>query len=286
MKEKNFYLQGSDAGKECFTGSKAVNFEWNIIYDCNYRCPHCIFEGKWDEYKKRTVFLSPDEWMNHWRRIHSLYGRASFLITGGEPFLYPGFIDVIENLSEIHYPINISSNSSGDMREFAARIDPAKVSVAFSFQPLSNKLEDVIEKQAFLASKGFIMGTVNLCVYPPYLKQLENYVSAAHKSGVLLKIIPFCGEYQGSRYPESYSAEEKAILGIDEKWENNVKRKGKLCTAGQRSALIFPDGKVARCGRVGERLLLGNIFSENFRLFDSPMECDVDLCPCIEGDLA
>ena len=167
MNEKKFYLQGTDPDKERFKGSKAVNFEWNIIYDCNYRCPHCIFDGKWEEYRKRTIFLTPDEWMVHWQRIHSLYGRVSLLITGGEPFLYPRFIELIEKLSNIHYPINISSNSSGNLEEFAARIDPNKVSVTFSFQPMSNKLEEVIGRQKFLASRGFSVSTINLCVYPP-----------------------------------------------------------------------------------------------------------------------
>jgi len=89
-KDARFYLQGTDTSKEGFSNGTPVGFEWNIIYSCNFRCPHCIFEGKWDEYGKRTVYLSVSEWVKHWERIYDRHGRASIIITGGEPFLYPG----------------------------------------------------------------------------------------------------------------------------------------------------------------------------------------------------
>jgi hypothetical protein len=58
--------------------------------------------------------------------------------------------------------------------------------------------------------------------------------------------------------------------------------KGEYCSAGHKSVLIFPDGKVARCGQIGERLLLGNIFTSGFKFFPKPMVCDAEMCPCLE----
>ena len=110
-----------------------------------------------------------------------------------------------------------------------------------------------------------------------------EYVKMFKEEGLVIKAIPFCGQYNGKNYPDSYTKEEKEILGINEVWENNVKRKGTLCAAGQKSALIFPDGKVARCGQIGERILVGNIFEKNFKLLDKPQECDVDMCPCLKA---
>jgi len=40
---------------------------------------------------------------------------------------------------------------------------------------------------------------------------------------------------------------------------------------------------VARCGQIGERILVGNIFDENFKLLNKPQACDVDLCPCLKA---
>ena len=93
-----------------------------------------------------------------------------------------------------------------------------------------------------------------------------EYVKMFKNEGFLIKAIPFCGQYNGKIYPDSYTKEEKDILGMNEVWEKNVKRKGTLCAAGQKSALIFPDGKVARCGQIGERILVGNIFDKSFKL--------------------
>ena len=48
---------------------------------------------------------------------------------------------------------------------------------------------------------------------------------------------------------------------------------------------MFPDGKVARCGQVGERVLVGNFFDSEFGLLDKPLACDAEFCPCDEGRL-
>ena len=56
-KKRDFYLQATDKSLDGFNDKTAVNFEWNIIYSCNYRCPHCIFDGKWEEYGVRTAYV-------------------------------------------------------------------------------------------------------------------------------------------------------------------------------------------------------------------------------------
>ncbi|MFA7074317.1 MAG: radical SAM protein [Endomicrobiaceae bacterium] len=282
-KDKDFYLQGTDAEKEHFSGSRGVSFEWNIIYQCNYRCSYCIFDGKWDEYGPRTVFKSVNELLEIWDRIYSLYGKTSIVFTGGEPTVYPDFFEFVSKLSEKHYPINISSNGSGDLKRLCEICDNTKVSVSISFHPEFDKAETVIERAKYLKAKGFLAEFINYCCYPPHIPKLMDYVKMFKDNGLTIKAIPFCGQYEGKSYPDSYTAQEKEILGINDVWETNVKRKGTLCAAGQKSALIFPDGKVARCGQIGERVLVGNIFDKDFKLLDKPQECDVDICPCLKA---
>ena len=284
MKEKqeSYFLQGKYSGKEVLKTSGQVSFDWNLLYECNYRCPHCFFEGKWEEYGKRTVYKSVKEWMSIWKRVYDKYGRASIVITGGEPFEYPDFINLVKELSNIHWPLNVSSNSSGNLKEFAEKTDPSRVSVTLSFQPGFNKLEDVIAKVKLLKGKGFASDYINLCMYPKYLKDFEGYIKTAEKAGEVIKVIPFCGVYNGKTYPDGYSREEKKMLGIDGTWEKNVNTKGLLCAAGSKSALIFPDGKVARCGQIGERHVIGNIFEENFSLMENAEQCDAQMCPCLK----
>lgn len=283
MTDNEFYLQGTDKEKEKFSGSLGISFEWNIIYSCNYRCPYCIFEGKWEEYGPRTVIKTVDELLKIWDRIYDLYGRTSIVFTGGEPTVYPDFFEFISKLSEKHYPLNISSNGSGDLQKMVKLCDNKKVSMSISFHPEFDSAETVRQRAEYLREKGFLAEFINLCCYPPYVGKLMDYVKFFKEKGFTVKAIPFCGRYNGKNYPDSYTPEEKKILGINEVWESNVKRKGTLCAAGQKSALIFPDGKVARCGQIGERILVGNIFDENFKLLNKPQACDVDLCPCLKA---
>lgn len=259
-----------------------VRFTWNMLYDCNYRCPYCFFDGKWEEYKKRDIYLSVDEWNIYWKRMYDRYGLIYLVITGGEPFIYPNFVELIERLSQFCYHINISTNASGDLEGFVKRVDPKKVSLSLSFQPEFEKLERFIEKLLFIRKHGFD-GCINFVAYPPYIKDISSLRQRFASIEETLKVIPFWGKHEGKKYPDSYSEEEKVLIGIDDKWFENVRRKGSMCQAGMKSALIFPDGKVARCGQIGEEALVGNFLDPEFKLFDRPLPCDAEYCPCDEG---
>ncbi|MFH1202402.1 MAG: radical SAM protein [Candidatus Omnitrophota bacterium] len=261
-----------------------VRFTWNMLYDCNYRCPYCFFEGKWQEYRKRNVYLSPEEWLDRWKKIYDKYGPPYLNITGGEPFIYPNFIEIIKGLSKLCYHINISSNSSGDLKRFVKEIDPQKVSLSVSYQPEFDRLEDFLNRVLLLREHKF-EGCINFVAYLPYLKDIECYREKFSSIGESLKVIPFFGEYLGIMYPQGYTEEEKRLIGIDEAWFQKVRKKGSSCPAGQKTALIFPDGKVARCGQIGEAIVLGDFLEPNFRLLDNPLSCESEYCPCDEGEV-
>lgn len=261
-----------------------VRFTWNIHYDCNYRCPYCFFEGQWEKYKKRNLYLSVEEWMKYWNRIYEKYGRSFILITGGEPFIYPNFIELIEKLSKIHYPINISTNASGDLKSFVERIDQKRVSLSVSLQLHFEKVSPFLEKVKFLRKHKF-QGCINFVAYPPFIDQIQSILEQFSAIDEKVKLIPFWGKYDGKEYPFSYTERERDMLGITDKWFNKVRKKDTLCPAGYNSALIFPEGKVARCGQIGERNIIGHFLDQGFKLLDEPQACDAEFCPCDEGKL-
>jgi radical SAM superfamily enzyme YgiQ (UPF0313 family)/molybdenum cofactor biosynthesis enzyme MoaA len=259
-------------------------FTWNIHYDCNYSCPYCFFEGKWDEYKNRNIYLSVSEWMIYWNRIYERYGRCYILITGGEPFIYPNFIELIEKLFQKHYPINISTNASGNLTAFLNKIDPERVSLSVSFQPYFDKIDLFLDKVRLIRKNRF-KGCINFVAYPPVIKDIEHYIERFSSIGEGLKIIPFCGMYKGKEYPFAYTDEEKRAIGVDNNWFNKTRKKGSVCPSGFDSALVFPDGKVSRCGQIGEKMIIGNFFDRNFSLLDEKLPCDAEFCPCDEDKL-
>jgi len=259
-------------------------FTWNMHYDCNYRCPYCFFEGKWQEYKKRNIYFSTQEMMKYWSRIYELYGCCYMLITGGEPFTYPDFINLISRLSEIHNPINISTNASGNLELFVKRVDSRRVSLSVSFQPHFEKLDNFLAKVKLLRNNKFD-GCINFVAYPEFLDDIKDYSAKFKAIGEELKIIPFWGIYEGREYPFSYSDAQKEIVGVDASWFKKVRKKHSLCPAGFSSALIFPDGKVARCGQIGERVIIGNFFDSGFKLLDKQFACEAEYCPCDENKI-
>lgn len=259
-----------------------VRITWNIHWSCNYRCSYCFFDKHWTEYGVRNVYKPVEEWMPHWRRFHDRYGRAYLTINGGEPFAYPNFIELIRRLSEIHWPINITTNTSLHLEEYVRRVDHERVSLSISFHPQYHVLEDFLKMVRRLRGGGVQLGCINFVGYPPFLPDLPDAVARFRDIGESLKTIPFVGAYRGARYPESYTEEQKRLLGLGEDWVESKRHRDMLCRAGHRSALLLPDGKVTRCGQIGDPGIFGSFFDPAFALRDRPTPCCVEFCPCDE----
>ncbi len=99
---------------------------WDIHVNCNYRCPYCFYEEEWEEHKKRNLFLPAQEWIKYWNKIYQEYGCCHIDISGGEPFIYPSFLELISELSKVH-SLGIVTNLSWEVGPFIDRISPARV---------------------------------------------------------------------------------------------------------------------------------------------------------------
>lgn len=260
-----------------------VNFVWDIHYKCNYRCPYCWFDGKWDEMGKHNRYMPVKDMLKIWERIHSKYGECHIMITGGEPSLYPDFIEFIENLSKLH-TVKITSQLSGDFFAFAEKINPKRVVLDMNFHPIDGKLEPFIEKVLALKNKGFTGGVCYLA-YPPQMDKIEHYRQEFEKNNINFALAAFWGEYKGKKYPESYTKEErnfmKPFMGDSSRIQYHLegkKTKGKLCRAGHIYASIKADGTVTRCGPLSH-IPIGNIFDNNFEMHTKPMPCEAEICP-------
>ena len=263
-----------------------IRFTWIIHYSCNYRCPYCFYyEGSgWEILGKRNVYLAPDEWLEHWQRIYNKYGRCYVAITGGEPFTYPNFIELVNKLSRMHYPINISTNSSGDFSSFVKEVCPERLSLSLAFHPQFDDLSVFLERIEFLKKNNFDR-QVNLLAYPPYLNNFKYYINTFESIGEKIKIIFFRGIYKDISYPIGYTEEEKNLIGFTQEWFNKIRKKGSICYAGKQSGLLLPDGEVSRCGQLWYNCIIGNFFDSDFKLLDQPQDCTVEACPCNEDIL-
>lgn len=284
IKEKNVYVE------------PAIELEWLIHYKCNYRCPYCFFADHWDEVSERNVDLPLADWILAWERLRKKYGHVRILITGGEPFIYPRFVEIMHNLSQdfsIGFDTNLSC-SKELLVDFVSKTERSNISIGLSFHPKFAEYESFLEKALFLKEEGYQI-CVQYVSYPEQIQLMPQYRDKFKDSGLYFIPLPFRGSYKGLDYPASFNQEERKLIynstdNLDsehkervEKQLNQVKVKMKMCRAGQDYARIDADGTVFRCGHSvssPENKPMGNFFDKDFKFLESPLCCEQDVCPC------
>ena len=265
-----------------------IKFAWDIHYKCNFRCPYCWFYKEWARLAGRSLYLKPDEWMVHWKRIHDKYGEVKIEIVGGEPFIYPDFIELAKKLSSIHQ-VKVTTNLSGNIEHFAREVDPQRVELDLNFHVLFIDLETVVRKTLILKKAGFKAGICYLA-YPPQMHKIAFLRDRFHREGINFALAAFWGEYGGRKYPEAYTEEERELirpfLGDIGRVDYHLDAKsprGRLCNAGYSYADIQADGNVVRCSGLSD-YSIGNITDEQFRLLEGPSPCQAENCSSNEYD--
>ena len=261
-------------------------FTWYINTECNYRCSYCRPEN----FTTRNV--SKERWIAIWDDIYARYGGCHVSFSGGEPFVYPSFIEILQGMTRKH-TIEISTNLSFDVRPLVEKVDLKRVRMGCSLHPEMADFEEFMSKIGMLKKYDFEKW-VTLVAYPGFLKDMKRYKERIEKEGIRFSMLPFNGKWEGRDYPKGYTEDEKKLIlelcGNDEvnrrtfEFRNDEKvnvesRKKGPCMMGQKYARIYPDGRVQRCCAKGAQEL-GNIIDGTFRLFEEPRPCGIENCPC------
>ena len=281
----------------------AVEADWVLLRTCNFRCSYCAIPL--EELGGRiTTYATPREWLDAFNAT----GKSWLLhITGGEPSVYPNFIELCENLTRNHY-LSINTNVSHPcMDDFPKRVDPTRVhyinaALHYDERLKKDSLDVFIERVRRFESRGFniLVSSVMTPVNVERFSDLQRHFEARG-----LFIIPkvMRGWCEGKLYPNSYTkgqrkcirehlarARERYAPAIarmgelptinmleDERFLHRVPSyNGKLCASGVSFVQIEPDGGVLRCNS-GQRL--GNILLGDLSLLDAPRRCDTTYCP-------
>ncbi|MBA2341628.1 MAG: radical SAM protein [Pyrinomonadaceae bacterium] len=281
----------------------AVEADWTLLTTCNFRCPYCFFPPA-DLGAKLLVHGTHAQWVegfNATRKTWLLH------ITGGEPSIYPGFVDLCEHLTRDHY-LSINSNLSHRCIDlFAERIDPQRVhyinaAVHYAERQKRASLDVFVERVHKLQAHEFnvlvsaVMTPMMVGIFP----ELSEYFERRD-----LFLIPkvMRGSYEGREYPASYSDAQRSLIieclvearqkyatvlaemgerptidmFSDDRFLNSTgDYQGRLCGSGYNFVQIQPDGAVFRC-ESGERL--GNVLQKDVKLLRSPKRCDTSYCP-------
>jgi len=268
-----------------------VFFTWDIHYRCNYKCTYCNAPKPDRGGFIEARYLPVDKWLAIWRGIYERYGTCQIQLSGGEPFTYPGAMDLVIQLSKIH-TLEFSTNFYWDIEPFIQNVSPDRARIGVSFHPEFADSALFLAKALRLRRNGFEVW-VNYVAYPPLLEDMPAYKLEVEKAGMHFSILPFSGQFEGRSFPRGYTERELMVINDDYKggdivnkktidWnmgEQKNNTKGKLCRMGQMYGKIRPNGLVHRCcgSRASE---LGNIIDGTFKLLEEPLTCESEQCPC------
>jgi len=254
------------------------NIIWNMTRKCNFRCEYCYFPHDNTPVTETLPVEKIKKFLDGTGR------KWTVGMTGGEPFIYPGFVDVCQTLTETHnLGVDTNLSVSSKVKEFAERIDPARVDdlyVALHIQE-RERIKGVpafIENARLLLDKGFTV-IVNYVVHPTLEHRFLEDRAFFASHGIAITPRPFRGEFEGRRYPEAYGDRAAAIFADNPEQGKKVAFNffGVPCTAGMTLLRMEPDGTIFRCP--GDKTILGNVMDE-VDIYDGPELCTKKRCPC------
>lgn len=275
-----------------------VFFTWDIHYACNYRCTYCNTPKPaqplemWKERnRKKVAYPGLETWIKVWKDIYERYGSSEIHITGGEPFIYPNFIELIKELSKIH-TLEIITNLAFNVYSIINNMTPDRLRLGTTFHPEFTDVHEFLEKHKILRKHGFETWS-NYVLYPPLLEMTAKYKSEFDKFGIPFNMQPYLGFYKGKEYPMGYSSEELLLLKdcyreddiVNKKtieWKTSAPKRNmrdKPCRMGQMYAKIYPTGDVYRCC-ANEVSGLGNLIDGTFELIEEALPCESEHCFC------
>lgn len=99
---------------------------------CNMNCKMCYVRLSAEEQQERGALATPEQWLSVAKQAKSA-GMLYLLITGGEPFLYPGFPELMEQLHKMGLVITVNTNGTlirEDTVQWLKKCPPVRINIS------------------------------------------------------------------------------------------------------------------------------------------------------------
>jgi hypothetical protein len=232
---------------------------WLRIYpilQCNLNCTYCVHSHNLPESRADKYHLV--SWQK-WAEFINKTGK-NVIFTGGEPFLYPDFVKLLNAIST-SIKVKIYSNFGADMQDYIAN---CKRQVIFfgSYHPVSGPLKNFIGTINALRAAGKFSGSIHMV---GWAKQLDFVIKAKEEFA----------RHQWYAYIDDDQYLQDASSAM--KFKKRVR-----CT--RRIYLIAPDGRRFQCisKMLRQQDALGNVLESGVGSDQVTTECqDYGYCnPC------
>jgi MoaA/NifB/PqqE/SkfB family radical SAM enzyme len=251
-----------------------VGFHWIPTQKCNLACTYCT------EQKSQTEL--PIDVTKLRRTLQETDRVIKFTFTGGgEPLLVSNIVEACKVISQNHYLAFTTNLLSDAVCGLVRRIDPARVDyLMVSVHPAElekrNLYKKLISHYHQCMAAGFSI-SAQAVAYPPLLPRLEEYRSQFANESILLTFAPFMGIYKRLGYPDAYTDEELAAIGVTRDFLAIYSSKNTLCNAGFNTGVIFESGDIHVCYALKESI--GNIYN-GIELRNRMISCPNKHCYC------
>lgn len=262
--------------------SVTADLMWNMTRKCNFACRYCYHPH---DHTPVDQVLDADDLV---RLLDSTGFTWTVTLTGGEPFLYPGFVDICRCLTKRHF-IEVDSNlsMSRSIRDFSAAVSPGRVKLIYASLHIEERekrrgdhggVGTFVKNVKQLTDKGFRV-KVNYVAHPRVIHRFLEDRDRFRGFGIELVPRPFKGKYRGRRYPDAYGADARHIFSGQARAGTKTvfNFNGIPCEGGRRFVRLEPDGTFFRCS--GDKRIIGRLGGA-VRLNPEPEPCSVMRCPC------
>ena len=238
---------------------------WDIWLYCNYDCKFC--SSKTSIVPKEII--SKEKIIDVWKKVYDKYGRCKIYITGGEPFLYPDFYEIICNLLKFH-DLHITTNLSFDITDFInLQTDKKNIFINATFHPFYQTIQDFINKILMLKNNGYSV-SVTYMSDDMQMTEAVNYKNIFVQENIGFSIVE-----ANCKTTMNDIVRDFLINGFIKHSKDNLKCNEKqFCNAGYEYLIINDLGDIFICSRNKDKI--GNVFVDGLNFLSHRYQCSKD----------
>ena len=262
-----------------------LSVHWDVTWQCDLRCAHCYLTDR--ENRELTLAEASD-------LLDQLAGQGtmSLLLSGGDPFVRPNFLQIVEMARKRWFEVRIITNGlriDDNIAESLEKLGVRQVSMSlYSADPREHDaltLKPGSFEAVMRAAKALKRAGLPICFKTVVtrkntrrFKQLAEIVEEFDASWEVTPLV--FPAHDGSSAPLELALDDEARkaffawdferLGWKPEWPLPLDPKAAVCSAGRSSLYVAPDGAVFPC--INWNLRLGSIREAPLReIWNSPM---------------
>ncbi len=257
---------------------------WNMNTLCNYRCSYCT--QRFLDDRKRWA-SETEAFLRAFRALPAETGVPWELkLSGGEPFMHPGFVDIVGALADAGLKVSVVTNfSRHDLLEpFLDAVGPQLRVLSCSLHLEFANIDEFVARAAAV-SRRLQSGAslVVTCVATQAaMPQLEGLAARFADAGVRFKVQPEKQNRDIVAYDDAGRALLYKLGGHNGTGNIGHDFGGQPCWSGARYFIVDDVGEAFRCypARRYRVEALGNIVKGTFALSKAASPCLYRSCHC------